>query len=195
MTDSGIRIETPRLIIREHIPEDADIIETYSTQEPFWRYLQIGELQAGSGTEFIEYVIESRAQAPRLDYHLGTERSADNQLIGSIRLGPIDIDARESALGFGIDPEIWGRGYATEAAAAVISLGFSKLGLHRIFAYCDDENAASCRVLEKLGLRLEGHLRQHRFSLGTWRSSFIYAILEDEWAEKKDASDDGTTPD
>lgn len=75
----------------------------------------------------------------------------------------------------------WGLGYASEAARAMLAFGFNEIELHRIWAQCNAENQASWRVLEKLGMRLEGRLRQDDFFKGRWWDDLIYAILENEW--------------
>ena len=74
----------------------------------------------------------------------------------------------------------WGRGYATEATRALLAFGFGELKLHRIYATCDPKNRASARVLEKAGMRYEGHLRDHLIQRGAWRDSLLYAALEQD---------------
>jgi RimJ/RimL family protein N-acetyltransferase len=76
----------------------------------------------------------------------------------------------------------WGRGIATEGAAAVIAYAFDVLGLHRVFATVDTRNAGSMRVLQKLGMREEGILRKHRFYSGEYADEAHYAILAEEYA-------------
>ncbi|MFC0213753.1 GNAT family N-acetyltransferase [Paenibacillus chartarius] len=71
---------------------------------------------------------------------------------------------------------IGGLGYASEAAYALCKFGFTDLRLHRIFATCRPENAASSRVMEKIGMTQEGMLREHLFFKGKWHSSFGYSI-------------------
>jgi ribosomal-protein-alanine N-acetyltransferase len=58
--------------------------------------------------------------------------------------------------------------------------GFQELGLHRIFATCDVANPASSRVMEKNAMTREGTMRDNELSKGEWRSSYLYAILEQE---------------
>lgn len=64
---------------------------------------------------------------------------------------------------------------------AILAFGFTDLTLHRIWASCVADNAASARVLTKLGLRREAHLREVAHYKGRWWDEQIYAILEDEW--------------
>lgn len=74
----------------------------------------------------------------------------------------------------------WSKGYATETAKALVEFGFKKLCLHRVFATCDPENTASARVLEKTGMKLEGHIREHKLVKGKWRDSLLYAIINQQ---------------
>jgi RimJ/RimL family protein N-acetyltransferase len=86
------------------------------------------------------------------------------------------------SLGYAIDPDFAGRGFATAMARAVIDLGFGELGLHRISAGLFADNLASCRVLEKLGMRLEEYAVRDSWhaELG-WVDGCTYAILAEEW--------------
>ena len=74
-----------------------------------------------------------------------------------------------------------------------MGLGFGTLELHRIFATCDVRNVASARVLEKVGMRREGHLREDSCMRGQWRDSYVYGILEHEWSRPdSDLSEDSS---
>ncbi len=84
-------------------------------------------------------------------------------------------------LGYWVAREHWGKGYATEAAHAVISYGFSFLGLHRIHATPFKRNPASARVLQKLGMKHEGRAREHVKKWGVFEDLELYGILCAEW--------------
>ena len=101
-----------------------------------------------------------------------------------------DPPNRGAWIGYCFNRRYWGRGYATEAARAVVDFGFASLGLHRIFATCAPENTASARVLEKLGMRREGHMARHKWVRGRGRDSCLYAVLEDEWRRRAPLSQD-----
>ena len=90
-------------------------------------------------------------------------------------------ELRRGEIGYLLDLRYWGRGYATEAARAVLDFGFRELDLHRVYATCRPANVASIRVMEKLGMRREAHFRQHRWMKGAWQDSYLYAILDHEW--------------
>ena len=73
----------------------------------------------------------------------------------------------------------------TEAVKAAIDFGFSNMPLNRIEARCDLENIASARVLEKVGMKFEGLLRQHIYSKGSYHDMKMYSILKQEWLDTK----------
>jgi RimJ/RimL family protein N-acetyltransferase len=82
--------------------------------------------------------------------------------------------------------EAWGHGYATEASAAILELGFRRLGFHRVWGKCHTQNAASAKVMEKLGMTHEGTLREHVWLRDHFRSSRIYGMLADEYGSIPD---------
>lgn len=100
----------------------------------------------------------------------------EDRLVGAVGLA-LAPRHRRAELGYWIGVEHWGRGFATEAGAAVLEFGFGTLGLNRIEAHCFVGNGASARVLEKLGMHFEGVLRQHVVKEGNPRDGLFYAIL------------------
>ena len=87
----------------------------------------------------------------------------------------------EADIGYELDPRQWGKGYATEAAQALVDYGFKELGLFRLSSWCIADNTPSVRVLERLGFRQEGRLRRNEFFKGRWWDTLLYALLRDEW--------------
>jgi ribosomal-protein-alanine N-acetyltransferase len=79
--------------------------------------------------------------------------------------------------------EHWNAGYATEAARAVVAFGFAQLGLNRVQAYHYSRNPASGRVLVKIGMSHEGHLRRHILKWGVFEDIDLYGILAEEIAQ------------
>jgi [ribosomal protein S5]-alanine N-acetyltransferase len=88
-----------------------------------------------------------------------------------------------------VHPDFWGRGIATRAVKQLLDFGFGELALHRIWASCLPENPASARVLEKVGMRREGFLIKNLKIHGVWKSSFLYAMLAEEWKGAKLAAE------
>jgi len=115
-----------------------------------------------------------------------TDRES-GELIGSIGLR-IDRDHAHAELGYWIGKPHWGRGYATEAGRAVIDYGFRELSLRRIHAHHMAHNPPSGRVLEKLGMKPEGVLREHVFKWGDFHDCAMYGLLRSEYESEQAAS-------
>jgi RimJ/RimL family protein N-acetyltransferase len=98
---------------------------------------------------------------------------------------------RQGEVGYILHPAHERRGYATEGARAMLALGFDGLGLHRIYGRIDARNAASARVLERLGMRREAHLVENEWVKGEWQSELVYAILAREWRDASAGGDSG----
>jgi RimJ/RimL family protein N-acetyltransferase len=119
---------------------------------------------------------------------LGVEERASGALVGDVVLFWRSREQRGGEVGYVFHPDYSGRGYATEAATEMVRLGFDKLDLHRIVGILDARNTGSARVLERLGMRREAHHVRNEFVKGEWCDEVIYAILAEEWAERRATS-------
>lgn len=113
---------------------------------------------------------------------LVVERADDQTFLGWGSLSRWNPDHRSAALGYCFDAAAWGHGFATEAAGAVLEWGFRSLELNRVQAETDTRNAASARVLEKLGFLREGTLREDCVVDGVVSDSWVYGLLAREWS-------------
>ncbi|MDT8436199.1 MAG: GNAT family N-acetyltransferase [Gemmatimonadota bacterium] len=107
---------------------------------------------------------------------------ANGTLVGAVGLR-VDAQGGTAELGYWIGVPWWGRGYATEAARAVIDYGFRALSLQRIWARVLVRNPASVRVVEKAGLRHEGTLRKGLRKGNELLDHHVHAILREEWCD------------
>ncbi|MGA9762735.1 MAG: GNAT family protein [Gaiellaceae bacterium] len=112
------------------------------------------------------------------------------KMIGHVYFSQIEPEELMTwEFGYIFNPAFGGRGYATEACRALLSLGFGELGAHRVVAMCDPRNPPSWRLLERLSMRREGHFRQMAFFRRTsdgkplWHDAYQYALLESEWRD------------
>ena len=92
-----------------------------------------------------------------------------------------DAVYRSALLGYCLDEPAWGQGFATEAAGALLQWAFNTLDLNRVQSEADTRNAASGRVLEKLGFSHEGTLRENCIVAGEVSDSWVYGLLRREW--------------
>ncbi len=83
-------------------------------------------------------------------------------------------------VGWVIHPAFGGKGYATQAASAILGTAFGSLGAHRVFARVDTQNHASVRLCAQLGMRREAYLVENDRNGNRWGSEYIYAILQQE---------------
>ncbi len=175
-------ITTERLRLREFIEADWPAVLAYQTHPDYLRYYHWTGRTAAEVRAFVRQFIDWQQEQPRYKYQLALVLPAEDRLIGNCGLRLERQGAIEAELGYELDPAYWGRGYATEAARAMVSFGFKELSLHRLWAACLAENVGSVRVLEKLGMRPEGHLRQNRRFKGRWWDTLLYGLLVDEWS-------------
>jgi RimJ/RimL family protein N-acetyltransferase len=104
-----------------------------------------------------------------------------DELVADVSLCWASEAHRQGEIGFLVHPAHQGKGYATEAARALLDFAFGGLGLHRVVGRLEARNTASARVLEKLGMRREAHLVENEWVKGEWQSELVYAILAREW--------------
>ena len=102
-------------------------------------------------------------------------------LVGDCALKIEEHDERQAEIGYTLSRAYQGRGIASEAVSCVLEYAFVTLRLHRVIAITACENAASVALLERLGLRREGHFRQNVWFKGKWGDEFLYAMLQEEW--------------
>ena len=177
---SLLPLQTDRLILRDFVAGDWRAVHTYAADPEVVRYMEWGPNDEASTRAFIERVLAFQHVHPRRDFELAITLRAGGELIGGCGFHISDPQNRTGWLGYILARERWGQGYATEAARALLRFGFEHFGLHRIWATCDPRNVASAHVLEKIGMRREGHLRENKLQRWNWRDSYLYAILEHE---------------
>jgi RimJ/RimL family protein N-acetyltransferase len=105
---------------------------------------------------------------------------AGGELIGSISLILNQVD-RHAELGYWVGRPYWNHGYATEASAVVVAHAFEKLHLHRVYAHYMSRNPASGRVMQKIGMRQEGIMRDHRFKWGKYEDLVVCGLTADDY--------------
>lgn len=175
-------IETERLRLRPFTRDDIDAVFDYRRREDVTQYL----IDAPMSRQGCAAVVQARIGQLSLvedgdKIFLAVERRADAAMLGEVTLILRSLEARQAEIGYILHPRHRGRGYATEAARALLTLAFDGAGLHRVYARCDARNAASFAVMERLGMRQEAHFREHALLKGAWDEELIYALLEQEW--------------
>jgi len=176
-----VRLEGDRLVLREFQPSDVEAVHAYAGDPLVTRYMAWGPNELEETRAFVEQAMRLARDEPRMTYELAVTLRGTGELIGGIGLRVHSVEHRNGDIVYLLRRDRWGRGYAAEAARLLLHFGFDRLGLHRIWATCDPENAPSIRVLQKIGMQWEGRIRHQYLVRGRWRDSELYAILEDEW--------------
>lgn len=172
---------TERLLIREFAPEDATAVLAYHRDPRYQRFYPDGEHSEETARAFVQRFLDWQSEAPRTRFQWAAVLPGTGELVGNCGIRRDAADAHEADIGFELAPEHWGRGYATEMGRWLLRFGFETLGLHRVHAHCVAENESSARVLEKIGMRPEGRLRDKVRMRGRYWDVLLFGILEEEW--------------
>jgi [ribosomal protein S5]-alanine N-acetyltransferase len=169
---STLPIETERLRIRLLTAEDWQDVHAYTSDPVVMTYLPEDVMTEEQTRQFIVMSMTEDARTYAVDLR-------EDRLIGHIGFHPW-YAPRIYEIGWVFHPRYQGQGYATEAAAAMLRYGFESLQVHRVIATCQPENAASSRVMEKLGMQREAHFRKCIYRDERWWDEYLYALLEEE---------------
>ncbi len=179
-------LETPRLTLRRFTRQDAPAMYSGWAADPeVTRYVS---WPAHKDIGVTAALLELWEEAYRLDSEYNWCIVLGGSPIGSVGLVDVDGKLRKAYLGYVLARPYWGRGIATEAAAAVLDYSFFKAGFHRIAAIHNPDNLASGAVMRKLGMQREGRIRgAFMDNQGRYIDVEQYAILSREWKERRHA--------
>lgn len=176
-------IRTERLELRLLVEGDLEDVHAWMSDPAVAEY-QLYEPR--SRDEVADHIAKA---APRttlevdedwIEFGIGLE----GRIIGCIFFNLKNVADSTAEIGWALTAADQGKGYAQEAAVAVLELAFGEMGLHRVFADLDPRNTPSIRLCERLGMRHEAHHVEHMMFKGTWADTGVYALLEREWATR-----------
>ncbi len=176
-------IETARLSLRSFRPDDWRDLHEYLSQPA------VLEFEPADPSDEAQCKVLA-AERSRGSAFWAVCLKVGGKMVGHVyfsRLEPPELMTWE--LGYIFNPAFGGHGYATEACRALLDHGFGELGAHRVVAMCDPKNPPSWRLLERLSLRREGHLRQAGFfrrdddGAPLWHDAYQYALVAEEWRD------------
>ena len=173
-------LHTARLRLRPVTSEDADALFALHSSAYVLRYWDAPPWSERVRAE--RFITACRQMAEEgTGTRLAVDRVSDGAFIGWCSLTRWNPDYRSASMGYCLDDAAWGHGYATEAAGALLQWAFDTLDLNRVQAETDTRNAASARVLEKLGFVREGTLREDCVVNGEVSDSWVYGLLRRQW--------------
>ncbi|WIM96340.1 GNAT family N-acetyltransferase [Actinoplanes oblitus] len=178
-------ITTERLLLRPLTEADAEALLAYRSRPDVCRYVPFEPMTPEVITERLATHWATTALTDEgQSLTLGIEVAATGQLAGDVILFWHSRQHRGGEIGYVLHPDHAGQGYATEAAQAMLKLGFEDLGLHRIIGRIDERNEPSARVLRRLGLRQEARLVHNELFKGEWSTEIDFAMLSEEYFAK-----------
>ncbi|MBU5306783.1 GNAT family N-acetyltransferase [Clostridioides mangenotii] len=167
-------IKTKRLLIRKFEFKDWQAVYEYTSDINVMNYIPEGVFTEEKAKDFINKNIGNTAE------NFAVVLVEENFVIGHILFLKY-FGEHTYEIGWVFNPKYYNRGYASEAAQAILKFGFEKMKLHRIIATCQPENIPSYRVMENIGMRKEGYFKKCIPKANEWWDEYYYAILEEEW--------------
>lgn len=176
---------TARLSLLRFNTQDWGDVYKYGCDPAAVTYMDSEPEMEGAKKEFIRRLPDYRDEPAENAFNFALLINEDSQLIGACCLRLKDVDnIREGTLSFILNRRCRNRGYMTEAVMKIVVFGFGELGLHRISATCDPANIASCRVLEKTGLKRQATPANDKPPQGE-HDTALYSILAIEYATER----------
>jgi len=177
------KLETKRLLLRRLTTDDSERIEelagdydvaksTLNIPHPYPK---------GSAIQFIESMLSAEKNNKIVMFAI-TEKESQ-LLIGLININ-LSEPYKRGELAYWVGKQYWGKGYGTEAAKALLEYGFNQINLNKIFAASFTSNTGSWRIMEKVGLKYEGTLKQHVARFGQFYDVAYYGLLKEEFETK-----------
>lgn len=173
-------IETERLLLRKITLNDASDMFEYASNPKVSEYTMWSTHTSIEDTKyFLKSLTKMYKRRELVDW--GIVHKAEKKFIGTCGFVEWSMTHSRAEIGYALSARYWREGYMSEAVNAVIEFGFREMLLNRIVGRCEVNNIASARVMEKVGMRLEGILRQQLFVKGRYWDLKIYSILREEF--------------
>jgi [ribosomal protein S5]-alanine N-acetyltransferase len=174
------RLTTDRLVLRAIQPRDAEALFPIFSDADAMQYYGHLPHQSLADTQALIAQIQAR-YVQRAALRWGITRAGDDRVIGSCGFHRFDEGFHRAETGYELQRAAWGRGIMAEAMSAILSFGFTELGLHRVEAIIDDANARSKGLLLKLGFTYEGALRERYHFRDRFEDEYFFGLLAHEW--------------
>ncbi len=173
------QLETERLVLRQLTLDDTDFIYQHFSNPDVYRYLLDDDpvTSRGQAEEIVRFYVDSIGKSYN---RWGIVKKAENILIGTCGFHNWNRRDARAEIGYDLSPEFWGQGFMTEVARESLRHAFQGMGLNRVQAIVYPENMPSIRLLEKLGFRKDGLLRQYHRMADVYYDHLLYSLLKED---------------
>ena len=182
-------LESARLVLRRLAADDAAALAEYRNDPEVARYQSWESFSVEEAASLIQSACET--PTPGIWFQIAFALRDSGALVGDVGLKVHESEPRHATIGITLSPEYQHRGLAAEGLSCLFDHLFTKTEVRRIVGDTDPENVPSWRLLERLGMRREGHLRANLWFKGRWADSYVYAILREEWLNRPRSSVSG----
>ncbi len=180
-----MRIESQRLILRPMQQADQDDFLIHRLDHDNFKYIVLPQNRQQVAERFAEIMLGWKgAEGEKLA--IAVEVKASRALAGDLMFKYLSHADQIGEIGYAIKTDFQGQGIATQAAKMLIDYVFSELPVNKVVAYCDPRNTASFTLMEKLGMRREGHLRENMRLGEQWCDTYCYGLLKRDWQKSYD---------
>lgn len=182
-------VRTERLVLRAFGEDDLDALYDMHRRPEVTQYLLSDTRTRGEVREMLKRRISQTDLVKEGDnLAVAVVVGESGALIGDFNLELLDAGLGRAEIGYVLNPAHAGRGYATEAATALLGLAFEHFGFHRVIGVCNGRNTASMHLMERLGMRREAFFVQSEVIKGKRVDVANYAILRQEWFGRRPVS-------
>jgi [ribosomal protein S5]-alanine N-acetyltransferase len=176
------KLETERLVLREILPADAGrLLAIHGDADTMKWYGNDPLLDMQQALQLVQNFAAWR-DLPNPGTRWGIQVMGEWALVGSCGLFKFNRGWRCCTIGYELASSVRGHGYMQEALSAIINWGWREMALHRIEAQVHPDNLASLRLLQRLGFRHEGYLRQAGFWGGRYHDLLVLGLLQQDWS-------------
>jgi RimJ/RimL family protein N-acetyltransferase len=179
--DDMLPLFTRRLTLRRFADSDVDVFRAYRNDRGVARFQDWDGCSLEEAVDIVRTHGGRAIAVPGQWLQIAIARTHDNGLIGDCAVKLHAADPMQATIGFTLAPTYQRQGFGTEALSRLLEHLFADMALHRVVADTDALNLPAARLLERLGMRREGHLRRSLWFKGRWADEYLYAILQDEW--------------
>jgi aminoglycoside 6'-N-acetyltransferase len=174
----GERVTLRRFKLADAVPfaayrSDPEVARYQSWEAPY---------PLAQGERLIRNMLRQHPDTPGQWFQFAVTLRATGELIGDCGTKPDAEDPRQAEIGYTIASQHHGSGLGTDTVRTLLGYLFEARGKHRVIASCDPRNTSSVRLLERVGMRREGHLRESAWFNGAWGDDLLFALLDREWA-------------
>lgn len=176
-------LETERLILRKFKESDVDTFFNYRTNPQVALYQSEGwvNYKYEQAVEFVNKQMNFEPGIQDTWFQVAIELKDTGNLIGDMAIHTLPEDINQVEIGFSLNPIYQNKGFGIEAVKCLLGYIFNVLNIHRVIAITDVRNKSSIKLLEKVGMRKEGHFIKNIWYKGEYTDEYLFALLNEEW--------------